>query len=202
MKEKVREGYEAGDYEGEFRNDREVRDEEKQLFKNLFENVPEEGSILDLGCGTGEPFDRFMAEKGYSIKGVDLVEKHVHAARERVPDAEFIQGDFFDVDPEVKRFDAVVSFYAVFHLPREKHKELFEHMNSLLKDEGMLMITVGGDEMDRYVEEDWNGSEMVWSSYSQEKSKELVKESGFEIKETYEENSESEHHLWILAQKK
>ena len=202
MKEKVREGYEAGDNEGEFRNDREVREEEKELFQRLFKNIPENGDILDLGCGTGEPFDHYMVEKGFNVTGVDLVEKHVHAARERVPDAEFMQGDFFDLDPEVEKFDAVVSFYAVFHLPREKHRDLFEHMNSLLNEEGMLLITVGGDEMDRYVEEDWNGSEMVWSSYSQEKSKELVEEAGFEIKETYEEESDEEHHLWILAQKK
>jgi len=201
MKDRVREGYEAGDYEGEFRNDREVRESEKKLFSKLFDQIPESGNILDLGCGTGEPFDRYLVEHGYDVTGVDLVEKHVQAARERVPEAEFIEGDFFDVDPEEQKFDAVVSFYAVFHLPREKHGELFKHMNSLLKENGMLLITVGGDEMDRYVEEDWNGSEMVWSSYSQEKSMELVEESGFNIVDTYEEDSEEEHHLWILAEK-
>jgi len=201
MKDRVREGYEAGDYEGEFRNDREVRESEKKLFSKLFDQIPESGNILDLGCGTGEPFDRYLVEHGYDVTGVDLVEKHVQAARERVPEAEFIEGDFFDVDPEEQKFDAVVSFYAVFHLPREKHGELFKHMNSLLKENSMLLITVGGDEMDRYVEEDWNGSEMVWSSYSQEKSMELVEESGFNIVDTYEEDSEEEHHLWILAEK-
>lgn len=201
MKEKVRKGYEAGDYEGEYRNDREVRKPEKEVFSQLFENLPDEGEILDLGCGTGEPFDRYMAEKGFDVKGVDLVEKHIHAARERVPEAEFVQGDFFDVDPDQEKFDAVVSFYAVFHLPREKHGKLFEHMHDLLKDDGMLLITVGGEEMDEYTEEDWSGSEMVWSSYSQEKSLELVEDAGFEVLDTYEENSEDEHHLWILAEK-
>lgn len=201
MKEKVRKGYEAGDYEGEYRNDREVRKPEKEVFSQLFENLPDEGEILDLGCGTGEPFDRYMAEKGFDVKGVDLVEKHIHAARERVPEAEFVQGDFFDVDPDQEKFDAVVSFYAVFHLPREKHGKLFEHMHDLLRDDGMLLITVGGEEMDEYTEEDWSGSEMVWSSYSQEKSLELVEDAGFEVLDTYEENSEDEHHLWILAEK-
>lgn len=201
MKEQVRKGYEAGDYEGEYRNDREVREEEKELFQEMFSRIPEGGEVLDLGCGTGEPFDRYMADEGYDVKGVDLVEKHVHAARERVSEAEFIQGDFFDVDPENERFDAVVSFYAVFHLPRERHLELFEHMNKLLRDEGVLLITVGGEEMDEYKEEDWSGSEMVWSSYSQKKSLELVEEAGFNVLETYEEDSDGENHLWILAEK-
>lgn len=202
MREKVRKGYEAGDYEGEYRNNREVRKPEKKLFEKLFEDMPEEGTILDLGCGTGEPFDQYMVQKGYNVKGVDLVEKHVHAARQRVPEAEFIQGDFFDVDPEQEKFDAVVSFYAVFHLPREKHEKFFNHINQLLKDDGTVLVTVGGEEMDEYSEEDWSGSEMVWSSYSQEKSLEIIEDSGFNVVETYEEESDDEHHLWVLAEKR
>jgi SAM-dependent methyltransferase len=202
MRETVRHGYEAGDYEGEYRNDREIRDYEEDLFEKLFSRIPESGKILDLGCGTGEPFDRFMVEKGFDVKGVDLVEKHVYAAREHVPEAEFTQGDFFDVDPEEETFDAVVSFYAVFHLPREKHEELFEHIHGLVRDGGSILVTVGGDEMDEYTEEDWSGSEMVWSSYSQEKSLEIIEDAGFEVVETYEEDSEDEHHLWVLADKR
>lgn len=200
MKEKVRKGYEAGDYEGEYRTDREVREEEEKLFQKLFD-VMNGADILDLGCGTGEPFDRYLAEKDFNVKGVDLVEKHIHAARERVPEAEFVQGDFFDVDPEVEKFDAVVSFYAIFHLPRERHEELFEHIHDLLKEEGAILVTVGGEEMDEYVEEEWAGSEMAWSSYSQDKSLKMIRHSGFEVLETYEEDSDEEHHLWVLAEK-
>ena len=202
MKNKVREGYQAGDYEGEYRADRTVRKEEKEIFQKLFDLLPEEGDILDLGCGTGEPFDQYMVNEGFNVKGVDLVEKHIYAAREHVPEAEFVQGDFFEVDPEKESFDAVTSFYAVFHLPRERHQELFEHMNELLHQDGVILVTVGGEEMDKYTEEDWSGSEMVWSSYSQEKSLELIEDSGFEVLDTYEEESNDEHHLWVLAQKK
>ncbi len=202
MKDKVRKGYEAGDYEGEYRTDREVRDEEEKIFQKLFDLLPENGEILDLGCGTGEPFDRYMVDEGFSVKGVDLVEKHIYAAREHVPEAEFVQGDFFDVNPEKESFDAVVSFYAIFHLPRERHQELFEHMHELLNDDGAILVTVGGEEMDNYTEEDWSDSEMVWSSYSQEKSLEIIEDSGFNVIETYEEESDEEHHLWVLAEKK
>lgn len=203
MKDKVRQGYEAGDYEGEYRNDREIRDFEAEMFRELFERIQENSNILDLGCGTGEPFDRYLVEQGFEVKGVDLVEKHVYAAREHVPEAEFTQGDFFDVDPEKEKFEAVVSFYAVFHLPREKHQEFFEHVHDLLKEEeGAILVTVGGEEMDEYTENNWAGSEMVWSSYSQDKSLEIIEDAGFDILETYKEESEDEHHLWVLAEKK
>lgn len=200
MKEKVREGYEAGDYEGEYRNNREIREHEKEIFQKLFNRIPEDASILDLGCGTGEPFDRYLADQGYDVKGVDLVEKHVHAAREYVPEADFIQGDFFDVDPENERYDAVVSFYAVFHIPREKHLELLQHIHNLTSENGAVLLTMGGSEMDEHTEEDWSGSEMVWSSYSPEKNIELVEEAGFEVVESYRE-TDYEGHLWVLAER-
>lgn len=201
MREEVRKGYEAGDYEGDYRNSRSVRPHEKQLFEEMISEMDGE-KVLDLGCGTGEPFDRFLVDQGLDVTGVDLVEKHIHSAREHVPEASFVQGDFFDVDPEDEKFDAVVSFYAVFHLPREEHEELFQHINSLLKDNGLMLVTVAGGEMEKHVEHDWAGSEMIWSSYSQEKNKEIIRDSGFDILDTYEEQSEDEHHLWILARKK
>ena len=201
MREKVRQGYEAGDYEGQLRKDREIRSEEKKLFQELFDLIPEDGDVLDLGCGTGEPFDRYLVDQGFDVTGVDLVEKHIYAAREYVPEAHFFQGDFFDVDPEKGRFDAVVSFYAVFHLPREEHQELFNHINDLLRDEGAILVTVGAGEMDEHENNDWAGSEMVWSSYSQEKNLEIIEKAGFDIVETYEEESDDEHHLWVLAEK-
>lgn len=201
MREKVRQGYEAGDYEGQLRKDREIRSEEKKLFQELFDLIPEDGDVLDLGCGTGEPFDRYLVDRGFDVTGVDLVEKHIYAAREYVPEAHFFQGDFFDVDPEKGRFDAVVSFYAVFHLPREEHQELFNHINHLLRDDGAILVTVGAGEMDEHENNDWAGSEMVWSSYSQEKNLEIIENAGFDIVETYEEESDDEHHLWVLAEK-
>ena len=201
MRDSVKEGYENADYEGKYRENRDVRPEEKELFQNLFDRIPENGEVLDLGCGTGEPFDRFLVDQGYEVTGVDIVEKHIYAARKHVPEAHFFQGDFFDVEPEKGKFDAVVSFYAIFHLPREEHSDLFEHINDLLREDGAILVTVGAGEMDEHKEEEWADSEMVWSSYSQEKNLELIEDAGFNVVETYEEETEDEHHLWVLAEK-
>lgn len=200
MREEVKEGYEKADYEGEYREDRQLQEKEKQFFQKIFRRMPENGKVLDLGCGYGLPFDRYIVDNGYNLIGVDIAEKHVKGARERFPEAKFIQGDFFDQDFDENSFEAIVSFYAIFHIPREEHKELFEKMHGWLKENGVILVTMGPGEMDNHRGE-IGGEEMVWSSYSQEKNVELIEESGFSVLETYVEDWREETHQWILAEK-
>lgn len=198
MRDKVKEGYEKGDYEGAYREDRDLREEEIELFQRIFDGIPKKGKFLDLGCGTGLPFDRYIMENGYSVIGVDITEKHINSARENVPEGRFIQGDFFNQDFEQNSFNVIVSFYAIFHIPREEHRKLFEKIRYWLKEDGFILVTMGAEEMDRH-EGDIEGAEMLWSSYSPNRSKEIIEESGFNILESYHEDWREEQHLWILA---
>ena len=200
MKDKVRKGYDEGEYAKEYREGRDIRDFEKELFEDLFNKIGEEGSILDLGCGIGIPFDRYFVDKGYEVKGVDFVEKNIKRAKENVPEADFVNADFSQLSFSKESFDAIVSFYAIFHMPRDEHLDLLKKMNTWLKESGVILITMGTEDNER-IESDFVGSEMVWSSFSIQKNKELVRKSGFEILSSYEE-TEEEHHLWILAEKK
>lgn len=198
MRDRVKEGYEEGEYTEEFRESREIREKELNLLNRVLEESSEDSRILDLGCGNGLPFDRFFVDQSCDLVGVDIAKNHVEEARKMVPEAEFIQGDFFEQNFDDNSFSAVVSFYAIFHIPREEHEELFNMINDWLEENGVMLVTVGAGEMDQH-SSDFAGSEMVWSSYSQEKNLEIIKKSGFEILGTYEEKSEDEHHLWVLA---
>lgn len=198
MRDKVKQGYEKGDYVGDYRKNREIQAEEQDYFQTLFEKINGK-KILDLGCGTGIPFDKFLSREGYELTGVDIAEKHVRKAKENVPDSEFIQGDFFNQKFEENSFDAIVSFYAIFHIPREEHEELLNQIRYWVKDDGAILITMGSSEMDDF-EGEIGGEDMLWSSYSAEKNKEIVEKSGFNILEAYIEDWREESHLWILAE--
>ncbi len=97
MRDEVKEGYQAGNYEEEYRQDRDLRDFERELLEKLCNRLPEAGSILDLGCGVGIPYDKFFTDRGYQLQGVDFVEKHVEAARDNVPAADYEQADFTQI---------------------------------------------------------------------------------------------------------
>jgi len=152
MREEVKQGYEDADYEGEYRESRELQEKEKQLLNQGFESISGK-KILELVCGFGLPFDRYIVEKGFDVTGVDIAEKHVKQARDNVPEAEFIQGGFFDQDFDENSFDAIVSFYAIFHIPREEHRELFEKIHDWLKEDGVILVTMGPGEMDQHTGE-------------------------------------------------
>ncbi|MFB6158210.1 MAG: class I SAM-dependent methyltransferase [Candidatus Nanohalobium sp.] len=197
MRNKVKKGYEEGDYESDYREGRDVRPEEKDFFDSL-SDLTGGDKLLDLGCGTGVPFDRYLSEKGWKVTGFDIAETHVEKARENVPSGEFRQGDFFQLDFEEGSFDAVVSFYAIFHIPRKQHSKLLDKISRWVKQDGAILITMGAEKMDM-MEGDIGGEKMLWSSYSAEKNKEIVKEAGFNIVSSYEEDWREETHLWILA---
>jgi SAM-dependent methyltransferase len=67
--------------------------------------------VLDLGCGTGG-HSGILAERGYSVVGVDRSEDMLHRARERGSAARFEVGDLTALDLE-ETFDAALIMFAV-----------------------------------------------------------------------------------------
>src|SRR5437016_13818275 len=67
------------------------------------------------------------------------------------------QLDFAD-----NEFDAIISFYAIIHLPLEQQPRLFEQIAQWLVPGGHLMATVGYREWTG-TEANWKGAEMYWS---------------------------------------
>jgi cyclopropane fatty-acyl-phospholipid synthase-like methyltransferase len=202
MRKIVEEGYDKGNYAGVYRADDKLPEIDKFFLKQLMNNLPEKSNILDFGCGVGLPYDKYFIEQDHKITGIDISQKHISEAKKNVPKGKFIKGDFSSYDFG-KKFDAIVSFYAIFHIPREEHKDLFKKIFMLLKDSGRILITLGtgGDEGE---EEDWCGSRMAWSQYKPEKYKKLLEDVGFKILEAKFEGQpgDEEYHYWVFAEKK
>ena len=201
MRELVRKGYDEGDYFEHYRKDLVIDDLEKWLLREFLQRVPSGGTILDLGSGPGVPFDRHLVDEGFSVTGIDISEKHIKMAMNLVPEARFIHGDFMQYAFDEK-FDAIISLYTIFHIPRNLHSAIFRKMHGWLRKDGVILISMGISDTPVNVQE-FVGAEMAWSSFSIDDNLRLITEAGFEAMLTVDDNRDSEeHHLWILATRK
>ena len=108
------------------------------------ERLPAASSVLDVGCGSGVPVTSYLAAR-HRVTGVDISASMIALARENVPAAHFITADIMSVDFENNAFDAIVSFYAVFHVPRQEHQGLFRRFARWLKPNGLLLVTLASN---------------------------------------------------------
>ena len=130
-------------------------------------------------------------------------------AKNRVPEATFEVGDMTALEFEDGSFDGIVSTYAVFHIPRTKHRRLFSDFHRMLKSGGILLFSIGVQPEGTDGVWDWEVGDVVpmfWSYYGPEKTVELLKSAGFDIifarSVEIQTETEVETHYWILARAK
>ena len=161
--------------------------------------LPENARLLDLGCGAGIPTAKFLTEKGIEVTGIDLSEKMLSLARENVPNADFIKMDMNELKFNEETFDGIISVYALFHIPREKHLAIFKNTFKILKKGGMLMINIGIHESEGTSR--FFGVPMFWSNFSPEITLDLAKKAGFSILTEAVLERGGEYQYWIFGKK-
>jgi SAM-dependent methyltransferase len=133
--------------------------------------------VLDLGCGCGLPATRQLVEAGFDVVGVDYSAVQVERARDLVPGATFIQADMVTWNAEPASFDAIVSFYALIHVPLEDQKVLLPRIRLWLRDDGIFLATFGHRRWTGT--EEYLGAPMFWDHADAETYLGWLKESGF-----------------------
>ncbi len=116
--------------------------------------------VLDLGCGAGVPATKLLVRAGFDVVGVDISQVQIERARQLVPGPTFIEADMVTWEPELAFFDAVVSFFALIHVPIQNQKDLFPRIRRWLRPGGLLLAIVGQHEWTGL--EDYLGAAMLW----------------------------------------
>jgi SAM-dependent methyltransferase len=179
-------------------------DERERYVALLWESLPDGAEILELGCATGVPTTRELVKR-FAVTGVDISARNIALAKERVPEATFMQADITQLTLPPASFDAVIAFYTITHVPREEHAQLLRNIASWLRPGGLFVASMGAGDDPGTVEDDWLGAPMYFSAFDATTNRRLVREAGWELLSadeiTGDEDGEPVTFLWVVAHK-
>jgi SAM-dependent methyltransferase len=100
-------------------------------------------------------------------------------------------------------FDALCSYYAIIHVPREEHSKLLMDFHRILKKSGLALLCMGAGDLPEDTA-DYQGVEMFWSHYDKETNLKMIRETGFSTlwsKVVRDPIDAQAAHLFVLGQK-
>jgi 2-polyprenyl-3-methyl-5-hydroxy-6-metoxy-1,4-benzoquinol methylase len=103
--------------------------------------LPEAGSVLDIGCGHGEPVTRVLTQEGLNVFALDASPRMVAAFEKRFPSVPVAcepaeESAFFG-----RSFDGVVAVGLLFLLDEKAQAGLIGKMAGTLKPGGSLLFS-------------------------------------------------------------
>lgn len=178
-------------------------DPRHDLASELAARLADGAVVVELGCGGGTRETRELAHR-FELTGYDLSERQLERARERVPEAHFVHADFTALELEPDSVDAVVSFYAFNHVPRELLPRLLGRIHDWLRPGGWLLTAFGTVDEEAWTGE-FLGAQSFFSSFPPEVNSRVVRDAGFEpVRDevvTIVEPAGPQRFQWVLARR-
>lgn len=114
-------------------------EQSKYFYNQILEHVPQNGRVLEIGCGTGT-LTRMIAAKAKEVIALDIAPQMLSIAKTRSSNFQnisYIEDNFLTRTFSEEGFDFIVSIATLHHLPFE---DALMRMRDLLKANGKIFI--------------------------------------------------------------
>jgi cyclopropane fatty-acyl-phospholipid synthase-like methyltransferase len=153
-------------------------------------------TLLDLGCGSGDPLARDLAARGARITGVDGAATMVELFRRTLPAHEAVHADMRGLALG-RRFDGILAWDSFFHLAPEAQRAMFRVFAALAAPGAALTFTSGPSESESAGTVE--GEPVYHASLAPSAYRELLDAAGFDVLEYRPEDPECDRHTVWLA---
>jgi 2-polyprenyl-3-methyl-5-hydroxy-6-metoxy-1,4-benzoquinol methylase len=126
----------------EFDRDRGRTLQEKAWLDRFMAHLRPAATVLDIGCGMGEPIARHLIEAGHHVVGIDSSPSMIAMCRARFPDGEWMVADMRGLALG-RRFDGVLAWHSFFHLTKDDQRAMVARFASHARPGAPLMFTSG-----------------------------------------------------------
>ena len=171
---------------------------ERAWIDRLAALLPPAATVLDLGCGTGDPIARHLLEQGHHVTGVDGAAGMIDLARVRLPAATWHVADMRTLDLG-QRFDGLVAWDSFFHLSQDDQRAMFQVFAAHAAQAAALLFTSGpssGEAIGTF-----EGEALYHASLSPDEYRETLAAVGFEVAAHVAEDPDCGGHTVWLARR-
>lgn len=137
-------------------------------------------TVLDLGCGGGEPVARFLVDSGLQLTGIDSSPQMIALARKRMPEQEWVVGDMRKLALN-RRFDGILAWDSYFHLTQDAQRAMFEVFDAHASDCARLLFNTGPDHGEGASTFTFKNEPLYHASLAPDEYRALLDRSGFEV---------------------
>lgn len=152
-------------------------------------------TVLDIGCGTGQPIARHFMEQGHAVTGVDSAPAMIALCRARFPEGDWQVADMRKLALG-RRFGGLIAWDSFFHLTPEDQRGMFEVFAAHAAPGAALLFTSGpahGEAIGNF-----DGEALYHGSLDPREYRALLAEAGFSVVDhVVEDPSCGGHTIWL-----
>lgn len=173
---------------------RSVRWNESAWLDRFSALISEGGSILDIGCGSGEPIAGYLIDQGFAVYGVDSSPTMIAICRRRFPQRSWRVADMRALALE-DTFDGLLAWDSFFHLAHGDQRRMFPIFKRHAAPGAALMFTSGGAHGEAIGS--YHGEPLYHASLAPEEYRTLLESTGFRVMAHLEDPNCGGHTIWL-----
>jgi 2-polyprenyl-3-methyl-5-hydroxy-6-metoxy-1,4-benzoquinol methylase len=168
--------------------------QERAWLDRFVERLPGR-SLLDIGCGMGEPIARRLIDAGLQVTGIDSSPSLIALCRTRFPAHEWVVGDMRSLALG-RRFDGLIAWDSLFHLSMDEQRAMFRRFGSHAAPGAPLLFTSGPEAGEALGT--WQGEPLYHASLDPSEYEALLAANGFAVEAfTAQDPGCGDHTVWL-----